>query len=57
MEWSELKSEFELDGSLRNIYILNTTLADWRSAIRALSESGLPLSFKTQGAMSPLLLT
>ena len=54
MEWSELQSEFEWDGSLRDIYILNTTLADWRSAIRALSESGLPLSFKTQGAMSSL---
>lgn len=54
MEWSKLQSEFEWDGSLRDIYILNTTLADWRSAISALSESGLPLSFKTQGAVSPL---
>jgi hypothetical protein len=36
MEWSQIADDFETDGSLRDIYVLGTTLADWDAVLARL---------------------
>jgi hypothetical protein len=37
--WSEVKAEFDWDGSLRDIYIHATTINDWRAVYTILKQS------------------
>lgn len=39
MDWEIIKKEFEFDGSLLDIYILNTTLHDWKEIVNYLNKS------------------
>jgi len=38
MTWTEIASEFEWDGTLRDIYVVDTTLDDWQRILDALIE-------------------
>ena len=38
MEWAEVASQFAEDSSLRDIYILDTTVDDWQTVLDALRE-------------------
>ena len=48
------REAFEWEGSLRDLYILNTTLADWQALIDFLVQSEYPHSYRVKGEMSPL---
>jgi hypothetical protein len=37
--WSKVESDFEWDGSLRDIYVRSATLEDWRAVYRVLKTS------------------
>jgi hypothetical protein len=39
LDWDLIKDEFEFDGSWRDIYVLNTTLADWQHMLSTLGKS------------------
>jgi hypothetical protein len=45
--WEIVRQEFEPDGSLRDIYVLNTDLHDWEKALAFLKSSGNKLEFST----------
>ena len=45
MEWEEYKTGFYQDGSLRDIYVLNTELADWQEFIEFLKASHYSVRF------------
>ena len=38
MTWAEIASDFEWDGSLRDLYVMNATVEDWQRVLDALSE-------------------
>jgi hypothetical protein len=40
--WSSVRRDFEPDGALRDINVLETDVADWDRVLRALSETGWP---------------
>lgn len=49
MDWHRIAPNFEHDGSLRDIYILDATLADWASAWDILQNGTHPLVFEIDG--------
>ena len=54
--WSEVKPEFDWDGSLRDIYILATTVNDWRAIYTVLKQ--FPhTELILDGKLAPLYLT
>lgn len=55
MSWSVYGKEFAADdGSLRDIYVQDTTIGDWRSAWAWLIASGMPLHYSVDGASREL---
>lgn len=45
MTWHTYQSKFEWDGSLRDIYVLNTDIRDWQILIDMIRESRLEVLF------------
>lgn len=56
MKWEDYKHEFEFDGSWRDIYVLNTGLADWQLVIDLLKTDIYEPQFNVDGdkAIFPL---
>ena len=52
--WETVKQEFEPDGSLRDIYVLNTDLHDWEKTLAFLKSSGNELEFSIDDAPAPI---
>ena len=53
-DWKHVRSEFEPDGSLRDIYVLNANAELWNQLLSSLEESRYQFRFFTpDGAMSP----
>ncbi len=48
-DWEKCKDIFEVDGSLRDIYIRHTTLDDWQKVLDAIRESPYPSVFSGAG--------
>jgi hypothetical protein len=46
MDWKQIAGDFEADGSLRDIYVLGTTLVDWQNVIAGLYKFDPPPIFK-----------
>jgi hypothetical protein len=46
MDWKQCRWVFEWDGSWRDLYVHDTTLADWQKLIDMLRESSYRLMFK-----------
>lgn len=54
MDWSVIAQDFQYDGSLRDIYILDTSIDDWAHVWAALVADSESLSFEADGvAMKP----
>jgi hypothetical protein len=49
MDWSQIAPDFEADGSLRDVYILGTSLEDWSSVWAALLAGSNSVSFTVDG--------
>ena len=49
MDWSQIAPDFEHDGSLRDVYILDTSLDDWASVWAALLVDPNAMSFTVDG--------
>jgi hypothetical protein len=49
MEWEQIKSDFDWDGSWRDIYVLGTTIADWQTLLDTIRHRYTPLSFSRFG--------
>ena len=53
MEWSQIAPYFEPDGSLLDIYILETSLVDWAKVWAYLLASPHSLEFSINGELTP----
>lgn len=53
-DWVTLSSDFAPDGSLRDIYIFDSTRDDWQAVLDAVRNSGLPLRFLVDGEPAQL---
>ena len=49
LAWDDLKVEFAWDGSLRDICVIDTSIADWRSALEMIHAGGYRLVFTIDG--------
>lgn len=49
VDWASVASEFEPEGSLRDIYVFDTTLEDWQSILDAVRRADLQLRFFSDG--------
>lgn len=54
MDWQQVKAEFEWDGSLRDLYVLNTDTEVWQKVIEFIRTSEYPYRFEMDGEESPL---
>jgi len=54
LTWEMVCGEFEFDGSWRDIYVLETSIADWQSALAALRDSAFDLRYSVAGETAPL---
>jgi hypothetical protein len=54
VDWETCQADFEWDGSLRDIYVLQTSIVDWDRLLDFLRNSGLPLIYEVDGASPPL---
>lgn len=43
--WETVREEFAFDGSLRDIYVLGTTIADWQRMLDAIRVTGYRLTY------------
>jgi hypothetical protein len=55
--WDNVRGEFDRDGSLRDIYVVETTLADWQSFLDWLRRSPYGPVFSSDGAEAILPAT
>jgi hypothetical protein len=53
-QWQDLKSAFAVDGSLRDLYILDTTVEDWQRLLDFLASSGYPTRLTEHDETAPL---
>ena len=53
MDWQSVAPDFEPDGSLRDIYVLDADLSDWQRVLDILRES-YSLSYEVDGQASAL---
>lgn len=51
--WDLLNYAFKWDGSWRDVYVLNTTEADWVAVLNAIANSPYPSSFTVNGVENP----
>jgi hypothetical protein len=49
MDWELVSADFEPDGALRDIYIHNTTIADWQAVIDAVTRYVPTLEYRIAG--------
>jgi hypothetical protein len=49
MDWAECKNAFSYDGSLRDIYVLDTNTDDWNKFLRLLVRKSFDLTFLIDG--------
>jgi hypothetical protein len=54
MTWTDLASEFEWDGSWRDIYVIGATVDDWQRVLDALSALSPGPSFYVNGEPAPM---
>jgi hypothetical protein len=54
MDWQSIASAFEADGSLRDIYVLETSMAEWQKVCQALRKLQPPPLFSIDGTEQPL---
>src|SRR5579862_2101792 len=52
MDWEQARNIWERDGSLRDLCVLDTTLADWDNLLCFLRESHFQLSYSIDGRPS-----
>lgn len=52
MDWSQIASDFCLDGSLRDIYILDTSRDDWARVWDVLTIDPRKIEFKVNGELA-----
>jgi len=52
LAWDDLKAEFAWEGSLRDICVAGTSIADWRAAVAMIHAAGFRLEFTIDGAES-----
>ena len=52
--WKELADFFEPDGSLRDIYVKDTTQGDWNKVLRFIKERCQSIRFSVDGKPAPL---
>ena len=53
LSWDAAKRHFHIDGSWRDIVVLDTSNADWTTMLRWVRDSGLPFSFTEDGDPAP----
>ncbi|AZO47963.1 MAG: hypothetical protein EOS58_18635 [Mesorhizobium sp.] len=56
MKWEQVASDFAWDGSWRDIYVLNTSEADWQRVWDILREWSPPANFSVSGNIESMLL-
>jgi hypothetical protein len=54
MDWHQIKQDFERDGALRDIYVLETDLTDWQRVVEYLRQTHQPLEFQVNREPRPL---
>jgi hypothetical protein len=54
LEWRTAAGDFEADGALRDIYVLDATLADWQVALDHVRQRYAPLTFRVDGCPASL---
>ena len=54
LDWVQVRQDFESDGSLRDIYVLETRTSDWQRLLDHLRSSGRALRFSVDGLEQPL---
>jgi hypothetical protein len=54
MDWQQAKAEFECDGSLRDLYILNADVEVWQRVIDSLRSSEYPCRYQVDDNDRPL---
>jgi hypothetical protein len=54
MDWREVKGAFLQDGSLRDVYVVGSSLDDWPALLRALNISEYKLFFSRGGEVQSL---
>lgn len=54
MKWEEYEGEFEFDGSLRDIYVLDTTIDDWEQIINLAHSGTYKIKYAVNGDEFPL---
>ncbi len=54
ISWQSVSSEFEADGSLRDIYVSPATLSDWQRAFDFVRQHGNEVSYSLDGLSSSL---
>lgn len=50
LNWDDVREEFVFDGSWRDIYVLNTTLADWQRVLDAIHKAEHDCEYLVDGA-------
>lgn len=54
INWSVQQQDFEPDGSLRDIYVLGTTVDDWNEVVRHIGLGSYRAKFAMNGAPMPI---
>ena len=54
MDWQQVAAEFEWDGSLRDLYVLDTDAAVWQEALDFLRAAGYPLTYSEDSVETEL---
>jgi hypothetical protein len=54
MEWETVRHEFEPDGSLRDLYVVDTSAREWDRFLADLPSWGYPARFSLDGVPAPL---
>ena len=57
LSWHQVRDEFDHDGSLRDIYVLNTTAAHWQRMFDWLRQSAYAVEFRRAGVPAILPAT
>jgi len=54
MNWTQVASDFEFDGSLRDIRVLDASVVDWQRVLNALRHHVRTFSFTLNGVATDL---
>ena len=57
LRWETVAAEFEVDGSWRDICVLETSIADWQATLDAIRTSALDFSYRVAGVAADLPLS